>query len=88
MKTTQTSQGSSAFETGLVLGGLIGAALGLWYAPRSGENTRKLVIEQGAGLLASVERAILGERAEDALAEGKALAHQRQIELSLEDDSR
>lgn len=32
-----------AFMTGAMFGGLVGGALGLLYAPRSGEETRKLI---------------------------------------------
>lgn len=84
MGTSQTNQGEGAFVLGLLLGGLLGAGLGMWYAPRSGEDTRRLVLDQGAELASRVEHMVVGERPEDALAEGKALAQQRQIELELD----
>lgn len=34
-----------------LLGGLIGAAFGLLFAPRAGENTRKMLVERGQGYL-------------------------------------
>jgi gas vesicle protein len=33
--------GSSHFLEGLVLGGLVGAALGIFFAPHTGDKTRK-----------------------------------------------
>ena len=85
MGASQPNQGEGAFVVGVLLGGLIGAGLGMWYAPRSGENTRKVLLDQGTGLASRVEQMVVGERPMDALAEGKALAQQRQIELSLDE---
>lgn len=85
MATAQSNQGEGSFVFGVLLGGVIGAALGMWYAPRSGDDTRQVLFEQGNALASRVEQAVVGERPVDALAEGKALAQQRQIELSLDE---
>lgn len=85
MAASQSNQGEGSFVFGVLLGGLIGAALGMWYAPRSGEDTRQMVFQQGNELASRVEQAVVGERPVDALAEGKAIAQQRQIELSLDE---
>ncbi len=85
MGSTQARCDDGAFALGAVLGGLIGAALAMWYAPRSGEDTRHLVFQQGNAAVTRLEKMVVGERSEDALAEGKALAQQRQIELSLDE---
>jgi gas vesicle protein len=85
MGSTQSKSGEGAFFVGAFLGGLIGAALAVWYAPRSGEDTRQMVFQQGDALATRLERMVVGERPADALAEGKALAQQRQIELSLDE---
>jgi gas vesicle protein len=76
------SQGGGAFITGLLLGGLIGAAIGVWKAPRSGAELRREILSQGGQLRTRAESAVLGERPADVIAEGKALAQQRQIELA------
>ena len=77
-------RGNGAFATGLLLGGLIGAALGIWKAPRSGAELRQEILAQGGQIRSRAESAVLGERPEDVIAEGKALAQQRQIELALD----
>lgn len=84
MQTPQRNQGEGAFILGMLLGGVIGAIAGIWRSPRSGAKTRQELRRQVSEALAGVQRAILGERPVDALAEGKALARQRRIELSLD----
>ena len=37
---------NAGFFTGLIVGALIGAAVGLLYAPQSGEETRRVVKEK------------------------------------------
>jgi gas vesicle protein len=75
-------QGGGSFVFGLLLGGLIGAAVGIWKAPASGEETRQRLVQQGTDAVSRAEKAVVGERPEDALAEGRALARQRQQELA------
>lgn len=63
-----------------VLGGLLsGSILALWYAPRSGKETRQQIkeativpVQEAVG---SVVDRVKGETVEDALNEGRALAH-------------
>ncbi|NPV68981.1 MAG: YtxH domain-containing protein [Anaerolineae bacterium] len=83
MQTSQRNQGEGAFVLGMLLGGVVGAIAGMWRSPRSGAETRQELVKLASEALASVQRAILGERPVDALAEGKAIARQRRIELSL-----
>jgi len=85
MRAAQGNQGEGAFILGMLLGGTIGAAVTIWRSPRSGAETRQALRRQAADALVNMQRAILGERPADALAEGKAIARQRQIELSRED---
>lgn len=44
------SDGSKDFALGLIIGGLIGAAVALLYAPMAGEDTRRRVGEKLGGL--------------------------------------
>ncbi len=75
-------KGNGAFVVGLFLGGLVGAAVGVWKAAQSGAELRQRLLRSGSGARARVERLLTGERIEDAVAEGKAVAHQRQVELA------
>ncbi len=83
MVSAQGNQGEGAFILGVLLGGVIGAAIGAWHSPRSGAETRQALRSGVVDTVNKLQRAILGERPADALAEGKAIARQRQIELSL-----
>jgi len=78
------SQGDGALLTGLLLGGLIGAAIGVWKAPRSGADLRREILAQVGQVRGRAESAVLGERSADVIAEGKALAQQRQSQLALD----
>jgi len=81
---TSHANGSGAFVTGLLLGGLIGAVVGAWKAPRSGAELRHELLARGDEARRWAESRVLGERPSDAIAEGKAMAQQRQIELKLD----
>ncbi|NDJ75708.1 MAG: YtxH domain-containing protein [Chloroflexi bacterium] len=82
---------SRSYNRGFVMGLLISAPLAVWFAPRSGEETRQSLLrpwtllqgqagrlQQQAGRLGKLR----GESVEDAIAEGKAIAAQRQAEQS------
>jgi gas vesicle protein len=66
------SKGSRFFE-GLVFGAIAGAAAGLLLAPRTGEETRKVVLERARDLLAKLDCALREGRdvIEIAIAEGQ-----------------
>lgn len=83
MKQT-TRTGSGAFWWGLLLGGLAGAVAGLWKAPASGVELRRQLARRGAALGSRAGEKVMGERITDAVAEGKAVAQQRQRELASE----
>jgi gas vesicle protein len=74
--------GSGCFLLGLLFGGLAGAVVALWKAPKSGVALRQQIAAQANALRHGATTRILGERIEDAVAEGKVLAQQRQSELS------
>ncbi len=79
---SQSCDGSGALAAGLLLGGLIGLAIGLWNAPSSGRDFRRRFMGRGEALRSKVESLVAGERVEDAIAEGRAVALQRQRELA------
>ncbi|MFQ3536050.1 MAG: YtxH domain-containing protein [Aggregatilineales bacterium] len=65
-----------SFIFGALIGGMIGALLALWNAPRSGAETRRNLQRALDKRLKRVERHVTGERLEESLAEGKAIARQ------------
>ena len=80
----QTRKGNGALMVGMILGGLVGAGYGIWNAPSSGETLRRDTLNRARALFRQAESTVLGESSADAIAEGKAMAQQRQIELSLD----
>ncbi len=73
------------FVVGALLGSLIGAVAGLWFAPRSGEETRREIQERGNELRDEIEqvttearRKLEGESIDDAMEYGKAEARRFQ----------
>lgn len=72
-----TRRGNGAFVVGVLVGGVIGAGWGLWKAPASGAETRQRLLSFGSEARVKAEQAVVGERVEDSLAEGKALARQQ-----------
>ena len=64
------------FGTALILGGIIGALVGLLLAPRPGEETRAQVMERTAGLRQKAEEltAEARERVREAIEEGRVIA--------------
>jgi gas vesicle protein len=80
------SEGSSTGDKALyfILGGLIGAATALLLAPRSGEETRKLIVaktRERADLLANHTRNV-AEKASSYVERGKELLQQQRDQLS------
>jgi hypothetical protein len=70
----QDEGGAGIFLIGAILGSLIGAIAALWFAPRSGEETRQ-EIEQAA---LDVRRRVEGESIHESIQAGKAEARRYQ----------
>jgi len=81
-KTSRSRTGGGAFWLGLLLGGLVGAMTGLWKAPASGAELRRRLIRRGAAIGSKAGEMVIGERITDVVAEGKAVAQQRQKDLA------
>jgi gas vesicle protein len=94
MNQSNSDGGARNFITGLIVGFFVSLPVAAWLSPRSGPEARDAIRQQGRivrrqaaevirkpveGLQEKVEQ-IKGESVDDALAEGKALARQRQEE--------
>jgi gas vesicle protein len=80
------SEGTSTSDKALyfIIGGLIGAATALLLAPRSGEETRKLIAakaRESADVLANRTRAA-ADKTSTYIERGKELLHQQRDQLS------
>jgi len=80
------SEGSSTGDRALyfILGGFIGAAVALLFAPRSGEETRKLIAaraRESADLMANRTRSV-AEKTSSYVDRGKEILQQQRDQLS------
>jgi gas vesicle protein len=73
-----TTRHWGAFWFGLILGWGIGAVYGIARAPRSGEETRARIAEQGSEIALKVQEQLERDPVEEAIEEGKAVAQARQ----------
>jgi gas vesicle protein len=70
-----TNSGFGSFLAGIVIGGLVGAAIGLLIAPEAGDQMREHV-----GEFVDAKRSAFG----DAVSEGRAAAEQARAEMLAE----
>lgn len=73
-------QGGGGFLSGLIIGGLIGAAVGLLVAPKRGEETRTDLMEKSEGWRAKLEG--LRTAAQGSVGEVSALARESAGEVA------
>lgn len=87
-----SSDEAFSFITGLIAGFIISAPVAAWLSPRSGEETRHAITQQGmiirrqvghtlrqpVDLIQSQLEQFKGDSVQDALEEGKSIAAQRQ----------
>lgn len=58
-KTNNTSKIVSALLLGATVGGIVGAALGILFAPDKGNETRKKLLAQGGELAGSIKSKVI-----------------------------
>jgi gas vesicle protein len=58
MKDEHTDSGANGFMSGLIIGGLLGAAAALWLAPQSGAKTQQMVRRQAHRLQRRAEHTL------------------------------
>jgi len=74
-----------SFSRGMFIGLLIGGAIGLWKAPYSGAETRSRMwrfFSRTSDEAAETARRLQGETVEDAIEQGRAIAHQNRAEAA------
>lgn len=77
---------AGSFIKGLLTGGLVGAAIGLLYAPFSGKETQEMVKEK-IDMLKNDNESFLGEflgRIKEAVVEGQKAAQEKAREIEEE----
>ena len=77
------SDGGAGFVAGFLLGGIAGAALALFLAPRAGEENRDMLLERGIELRVKAEEAAAKARveADELLARGKVLLEEQKTRV-------
>jgi gas vesicle protein len=77
----------SALIWGLLMGLVIGGVAALFYAPRSGNETRQLLAESEQNLREKIEATVIPvDPVAEGMAEGKAAARRRRAELGLDNN--
>jgi gas vesicle protein len=71
------------FVLGFIAGLVIGGAITLFKAPRTGREIRQQLLETGDTVRAQLESAVPTDPIADGLAEGKAAARRRRAQLGL-----
>lgn len=79
--------GGAGFVTGLFFGGLLGFAAGILLAPKSGEETRALIVERGGEWRDKAEElaAAANERIASATEESRRVAAKMRGELNYDE---
>ena len=80
----------NSLDSGLLLGGFviglfIGGIAALFRTPRSGPDARQQLVETGDTIREKIESAIVHDPVADSMAEGKAAARARRLELGFKD---
>lgn len=80
----------NSLDSGLLLGGfivglIIGGLAALFRTPRSGDDVRHQIVESGDNLRGKLESVIANDPLAESMAEGKAAARRRRLELGFKD---
>ena len=80
-KSSNQDEELGPFLIGLVIGGLVGIAAALWYAPQSGKTTRTEIKQRSEDVIQAAEQTVVdvrhkieGESIDESLETGKAEA--------------
>jgi len=80
----------NGLDGGLLLGGfiiglIVGGIAAFFRAPRSGTDIRQQLVESGDSIRGKLESVIVHDPVADSMAEGKAAARARRLELGFKD---
>jgi len=80
----------NGLDSGLLLGGfiiglIVGGMAALFRTPRSGNDVRQQLAESGDTLRGKLESVIVSDPVAESMAEGKAAARRRRLELGFKD---
>lgn len=80
----------NGLDSGLLLGGfviglIVGGVAALFRTPRSGNAVRQQLAESGDTLRGKLESVIVSDPVAESMAEGKAAARRRRLELGFKD---
>ncbi len=70
---------------GFVIGLIVGGIAALFRTPRSGNDIRQQIAESGDKVRGKIESVIVNDPVAESMAEGKAAARRRRIELGFND---
>jgi gas vesicle protein len=76
------AEGNGGLLKGLIIGGMIGAAIGILYAPKSGKETREDIARKTEDLLAKAREEYEKAVVKSKLAYESAVKHLEELELS------
>jgi gas vesicle protein len=82
---TESSLDSGLLLGGFVVGMIVGGVAALFRTPRSGDDVRHQLVESGDMLREKLESVIVNDPVAESMAEGKAAARRRRIELGFKD---
>jgi gas vesicle protein len=80
----------SSLDSGMLIGGfviglIVGGVAALFRTPRSGNDVRQQLVESGDTIRGKLESVIVSDPLAESMAEGKAAARRRRIELGFND---
>jgi len=84
------SDQDNSLDSGLLIGGfiiglIVGGIVALFRTPHSGTDVRQQLTESGDSLRGKLESVIVSDPVAESMAEGKAAARRRRLELGFKD---
>ena len=81
----ENSLDSGLLVAGFVIGLIVGGIGALFRTPRSGNDVRQQLVESGDSIRDKLESVIVSDPVAESMAEGKAAARRRRLELGFKD---